>query len=95
MIKMDFAKFMVKYSNNMLSNSFHNHFIKLENIQNYNTRQKTRNEYFQVFFGTKTGKKTLHHLGLNEWKSIPQESRQCSFIKFKKFCENKLLHNYK
>ena len=46
MIKMEFAKFMFKYSNNMLPNFFKNHFIKLENIHNYNTRQKTRNEYF-------------------------------------------------
>ena len=46
MIEMEFAKFMFKYSNNMLPNSFNNHFIKLENIHNYNTRQKTRNEYF-------------------------------------------------
>ena len=44
MINTEFAKFMFKYSNNMLSNSFNNHFIKLENIHNYNTRQKTRNE---------------------------------------------------
>ena len=85
MIKMELAKFMFKYSNNMLPNSFNNHFIKLENIHNYNTRQKTRNEYFQTFFGIETGKKMLHHLGLNEWKNIPQEYRQCSFIKFKKF----------
>ena len=90
MIEMEFAKFMFKYSNNMLPNSFNNHFIKLENIHNYNTRQKTRNEYFQTFSAPKR-KKTLHHLGLNEWKSIPQEYRQCSCIKF---YENKLLHSY-
>ena len=57
MIKMEFAKFMFRYSNNMIPNSFNNHFIKLENIYNYNTRQKTRNQNFQTFFGTKTGKK--------------------------------------
>ena len=36
--KMEFAKFMFKYSNNMSPNSFNNHFIKLENIYHYNTR---------------------------------------------------------
>ena len=66
MIKMEFAKFTFKYSNNMLPNSFNHYFIKLEDIHNYNTRQKSRNEYFQSSFGTKTGKKTLHWLGLNE-----------------------------
>ena len=35
MIKMEFAKFIFKYSNNMLPNSFNNYFIKLENIHNY------------------------------------------------------------
>ena len=94
MIKMEFAKFIFKYSNNMLPNSFNNYFIKLENIHSYNTRQKSRNEYFQTSFGTETGEKTLQYLGLNEWKSIPQEYRQCSFAKFKKFCKNKLLNKY-
>ena len=50
MIKMEFAKFIFKYSNNMLPNSFNNYFIKLKNIHNYNTRQKSRNEYFQTSF---------------------------------------------
>ena len=94
MIKMEFPKFICKNSNNMLPNSFNNYFNKLENIHNYNTRQKSRNEYFHTFFGTETGKKTLQYLGLNEWKSIVQEYRQCSFAKFKKFCKNKLLNKY-
>ena len=93
-IKMEFAKFIFKCSYNMLPNSFNNYFIKLENIQNYNTRQKSRNEYFQTSFPTETGKKALYYLGLNEWKSILQEYRQCYFAKFKKFCKNKLLNNY-
>ena len=52
MIKMEFAKFIFKYSNNMLPNFFNNYFIKLENIHNYNTRRKSRNEYLQTSFGT-------------------------------------------
>ena len=94
MIKKEFAKFIFKSSNNMLPNSFNNYFIKLENILNYNTRQKSRNEYFQTSFGTETGKKPLQYLGLNEWKSIPQEYRQRSFTKLKKNCKIKLLNNY-
>ena len=39
MTKMEFAKFIFKYSNNMLPNSFNNYFIKLENIHNYNTNK--------------------------------------------------------
>ena len=59
MIKMKFAKFMFKYSNNTLPNSFNNYFIKLENIHNNNTGQKSRNEYFQTSFDTETGKKNI------------------------------------
>ena len=87
---------MFKYSNNMLPNSFNNHSIKLENIHTVTTilDKKLEMSTFKLFSALKQGKKTLHHLGLNEWKSILQEYRQCSFIKFKKFCKNKLLHSY-
>jgi len=35
MINMEFAKFMFKYSNQILPDSFDNYFIKLENVHNY------------------------------------------------------------
>ena len=59
MIIMEFAKFIFKYSNNMLSNFFNKYFIKLENIHNHYARQKSRNEYFQTSFGTEAGKKNV------------------------------------
>ena len=46
MINMEFAKFMFKYSNNMLPKSFDSYFIKLDLIHNYNTRRKSKNEFF-------------------------------------------------
>ena len=38
MIKMEKAKFMIKYNNKMLPISFDNYFLKLEKVHNYNTR---------------------------------------------------------
>ena len=61
MIKTEFAKFMFKF-NNMLPTSFNNYFLKLDKVHNYNTRQKTRNVYFQTFVGLVTEKDASSHL---------------------------------
>jgi len=94
MISMEFAKFMFKYNNQMLLNSFNDYFVKLENIHKQNTRQKCRNEYFQPFIGTKAGRKSLHHICLNIWSNIPQNYRHCSFVKFKKYFKAIALAKY-
>ena len=83
MIKMEFAKFIFKYSNDMLPKSFDNYFTKIENVHYHNTRQKYRNEYFQPSAETEAGKKTLQYIGINIWKTIPEDFRHCSFTKFK------------
>ena len=38
--KMEFAKFMFKFNNNMLPTFFNNYFLKLDKVHNYNTGQK-------------------------------------------------------
>jgi len=62
MIKMEFAKFMFKFYNKMLSKSFNTYFTRLDIILNYNTRQKTRNEFHHNHTRTETGKKKLSYL---------------------------------
>lgn len=94
MVTMEFAKFMYKFNNQMLPNSFDNYFIKLETVHSYNTRQKQRNEYFQSYFGSELGKKTLQYICLHVWKQIPQEYRHCSLIKFKKYFKRIVLDKY-
>ena len=64
MIKMEKAKFMFKYNNKMLPISFDNYFLKLEKVHKYNIRQKIRNECFQIYSRTESGRKALHHLCL-------------------------------
>ena len=46
MIAMEYAKFIFKFNNHMLPDSFNCCFTKLENVHKYNTKQKQRNEYF-------------------------------------------------
>ena len=48
----------------MLLTSFNQYFTKLENVHNCNTRQKHRNEFFQVYVGSEIGKKSIYHICL-------------------------------
>ena len=48
MIKMELAKFMFKFSNKMLPNSFNNYFLRLDKIHKYNTRQKNVMNIFNL-----------------------------------------------
>ena len=79
MINMEFAKFMFKFNNKMLPESFDCYFTILDNIHKHNTRQKHRNEYFQFYTSSKSRKKTLQYICLNVWKNIPKEYRHCHF----------------
>ena len=77
MIHMEFAKFMFKFNNKMLPESFYSYFTKLDNVLKHFTRQKHRNEYNQFYTTSESGKKTLHHICLNTWKNVPKEYRHC------------------
>ena len=64
MIAMEYAKFIFKFNNHMLPDSFNCYFTKLENVHKYNTKQKQCNEYFQLGISSESGRKTLHHICL-------------------------------
>ena len=64
MIKMEITKFTFKLNNQMLSDFFNNYFTKLDNVHNYNTRQKTRAEFYQYSVASESRRKTLHHIDL-------------------------------
>ena len=57
---MEFAKFMFKFNNKMLPESFDCYFTKLDNIHQHNTRQKHRNEYYQFHTSSESGKKLFN-----------------------------------
>ena len=75
MINIEIPKFMSQFNNQMLPDFF-NDFTKLDNVQNYNTRQKTRAEFFQYAVASKS-RKTLLHIGLKVRKNVPKELRHC------------------
>ena len=94
MFQMEIAKFMFKFNNLMLPFFFDSYFTKLDKVLNYNTRQKSRNEFHQSFVGSEIGKKSLHQMCLNSGKSIPLEKRHCSFYGFKKYFKTYILNQY-
>ena len=54
---MKIAKFMFKFNNQILPDFFNIYFTKLDNVHNYNTRQKTRAEVFQYSVASESRKK--------------------------------------
>ena len=44
MIAMEYAKFMLRFNNHMLPDSFNYYFTKFNSVHKYNTIQKQRNE---------------------------------------------------
>ena len=46
MIAMKNAKFIFKFNNHTLPNSFNPYSMKLDSVHNYNTKQKQRNNFF-------------------------------------------------
>ena len=69
MIRLEFAKFIFKFINNMLPSSFNNHFIDLNKIHKHHTRQI--GSYYHHPFNSEFGRKRLQHMCLQEWESIP------------------------
>ena len=70
MIAVEYAKFIFKFNNHMLPDSFNYNFTKLENEHKYSTKQKQRNKYFQFCIFSKSGRKNLHHICLKVRKML-------------------------
>ena len=83
MINIEFAKFMFKFNNKMLPESSHSYFTKFDYVHKHLTMQQHRNEYYQFYTYSESGKKTFHYICLKVWKNIPKEYRHCSFSAFK------------
>ena len=94
MISMEYAKFIFKFNNHMLPDSFNCYFTKLEYVHKCNTKQKQRNEYFRFRISSESGRKTLHHICLQVWKNVPTKFRHCPFSMFKKYFKSNIVSNY-
>ena len=94
MIRLEFAKFILKFKNNMLPLSFHNYLIDLNNIHKHNTRQKSIGGFYHHSFNSEFGIKRLQHICLKELESIPLSQKECSFAKFKYNYKTVILEYY-
>ena len=93
MIKIEIAKFIFRFKNEMLPSSFDNYFTNLNEIHKYNTRQKAKNGYHHRSFDSKFGRKQLSRESLRLWKSmISLAKKECSFSKFKKVFNDDILN---
>ena len=86
MIKMELAKFMFKFINKTLPNSFNNFFLRLDKIHKHNIRQKKNvmNIFNRAF---------CHYLP-KIMKNFPQELRHRSFHKSKIFFKTDILKTH-
>ena len=94
MIRLEFAKFIFKFKNNMLPSSFNNYFIDLNKVHKHNTRQKSIGSYYHHSFNSEFGRKRLQHICLQEWETIPLAQKECSFSRFKNNYKAVLFEHY-
>ena len=53
---MEYAKFLHRFSNNMLPGYFKNYLDDLETVHQHNTRQKAKKNFFHAYARTEWGK---------------------------------------
>ena len=46
----------------MLPDFFNSYYTERDNVHKHYIRQKHRNEYYQLYISSESGKKTLHHI---------------------------------
>ena len=83
---MEYAKFLFRFSNNMLPNYFNSCFTSLDSIHHrYRpTRQKSKKVFFHTYSRTEWKKKITEHKALEIWSKLPIEQKQASFLSLKR-----------
>ena len=92
--KLELGKFMFKYHVRALPEIFNNYFLLLEQIHNYDTRNKCNQNYFLNTIRTNSGKCSIKLCGAKLWTQIPSNLKSSSFHSFKKECAKILLDQY-
>ena len=80
MIDMEDAKFLFRFSNNMLLNYFNSYFTSLGSIHRHYTRQKRKKDFFHTYSRTEGKKKMTEHKALEIWSKLRTEQKQASFF---------------
>ena len=94
MLAMEYAKFLHRFSHNMLPDYFKNYLDDLGTVHQHNTRQKAKkNNFFHTYARTEWGKKRLQRAALEFWEKLPLELKNCSYFKFKNMYKQFILIN--
>jgi len=92
--KFEVSKFMYTYHKKSLPEIFESYFLPIELAYIYNTRSKSKQNYFLNSAKTNCGKNSIKHFGVQVWNQIPPEIKSYSLCKFKKEFHKILLKNY-
>ena len=93
-LAMEYAKFLHRFSHNMLPDYFKNCLDDLGTVHQHNTRQKAKKNFFDTYTGTEWGKKRLQRAALEVWEKLPLELKNCSYFKFKNMNNQSILKGY-
>ena len=81
--KLNLGKYMFKYHLRALPEIFNNYFLFLEQIHNYDTRNKCNQNYFLNTIRTNSGKCSIKFCGAKLWTQIPSNLKSFPFHSFK------------
>ena len=73
MIDMEYAKFLFRFTNNMLPNYFNSYFNSLDSIHHHYTRQKSKKNFFTLILVLNGRKKKTEYKALEIWSKLPKE----------------------
>ena len=80
--KLELGKFLFKYYIRALPEIFNNYFLLLEQVHNYDTRNKCNQNYFLNTIRTNSGKCSIKFCGAKLWTQIPSNLKSSSFHSF-------------
>ena len=92
--KLELAKFMYLYTNNVLPKVFQNYFKFMTDTQDYNTRNSSIKNLFLQRMSTTHAQSSSFFTGLKLWNSIPLNVGSVSYSRFIKFVKQALLSTY-
>ena len=86
--------YKLKYHIRALPEIFNTYFLLLEQIHNYDTRNKCNQNYFLNTIRTNSGKCSIKFCGTKLWTQILSNLKSSSFYSFKKEYAKTLLDQY-
>ena len=94
MLAMEYVKFLHRFNHNMLPDYFKNYLDDLGTVNQHNTKQKAKKNFFHTYLRTEKGKKRLQRAALEVWEKLPLELKHYSYFKFKNLYKQSILNGY-